>query len=422
MPYTMKGNSIFKAGPDGEAVGDAVATCDSPEECKAKMDEMNKSAASESANPRARTGYFGELMDLAEATVADDHRSVRVTLIKPGWSANSRYYSKKLLGESAAKFEGTKAYYDHPSKDELKARPERSVRDVAGWYQDVRQESDGRLTASLNVIDDKAMSLIETAVTKNPGLIGLSINALGRTVMGEADGKKGIIVEAIEKANSTDIVTTPAAGGRFDTLMASNSDEFTSDLLKAMPIDELKETLRAARPDLVEAWQKEWKTPRDTGALVSAREEIDALKETVERLSEESRVAKEAKDAAEAKEAETLRHATADRLLKEVKLPKEWAESIADEVKALPDEAAMKAVIEREEKKAALLPTPKLAPKGAGAAVSTPVTESKVPMVITTLLGATYTEAQRKATSPAAFREATKQRLAYEQAQLRENK
>lgn len=408
--YVLKGNAIFKKGDDGEATGDAVATFDNPEDAKAKLSELNGAAAKESANPRARTGYFGELMDLAEATVDSAARAVRVTLIKPGWSANSRYYSKKLLGESAPKFEGTKAYYDHPSKDELKSRPERSVRDVAGWYQDVRQETDGRLTASLNVIDDKAMSLIETAVTKNPGLIGLSINALGRTVMGEADGKKGVIVEAIEKANSTDIVTTPAAGGRFDTLMASNSDEFTADLLKAMPIDELKEVLNGVRPDLVEAWKKEWKTPRDTEALASARDENESLKETVARLAEESRVNKEARDAAEAKEAETARHATADRLLKEVKLPKEWTETIREEVKALPDEAAMRTVIAREEAKAALLPTPKLAPKGAGAAVSAPVTESKTPVYVSSILGGNFTEAQRQATNVRQYQEATRAR------------
>jgi hypothetical protein len=202
--------------------------------------------------------------------------------------------------------------------------------------------------------------------------------------------------------------------------MASNGDEFTTDLLKAMPIDELKETLREARPDLVEAWQKEWKTPRDTGALVSAREEIDALKETVERLAEESRVAKEAKDAAEAAQARTERHATADRLLKEVKLPDKWLETLRAEVYEAADEDAMKAIIQREQDKAAMLPTPKLAPKGAGAAVSAPVTETKKPTNVTTILGGSFTEAQRSARNIREFQEATRLRKLAEAQPLKE--
>lgn len=420
MPYMLQGNAVFKKGDDGKPDGSAIATFDNPEDAKKKLAALEASMANESAKPR--TGYFGELMDLSEAQItADAPRTVRVTLIKPGWSANSRYYSKKLLGESAPKFEGTKAYFDHPSKDELKSRPERSVRDVAGWYQDVRQEADGRLTASLNVIEDKAMSLIEAAVTKNANLIGLSINALGRTVMGEADGKKGIIVEAIEKANSTDIVTTPAAGGRFDTLLASDGDTFTTDLFKAMPIDELKDRLREARPDLVEAWQKEWKTPRDTEALNSTRAENNTLQETVTRLTEEIRVERETRQAAEAKQAATERGAIADRLLKETKLPKEWVETIREEVSALPDEAAMKTVIEREENKAALLPAAKLAPKGAGAAVSAPVTESKKPVVVSSLLGGNFTEGQRKARNVREFAEQTRLRKIAEAQQLKES-
>jgi hypothetical protein len=433
MPYLVakegKSYNVYKKGDDGKPEGKPLGT--HPDENSANKqlaalyssEEDDEQAKGQESTRKVRTGYFGELVDLSESAASLDaaNMTMRVTLIKPGWSANGRYYSKPMLKEAVAKFDGTKAYADHPAKSEAKERPERSVRDVVGFYKDPKQEEDGRLTAALRFTDEPLFKLAEVAIKENPSLIGLSINALGRTVLGEAEGKKGVIVEAIEKANSTDIVTTPAAGGKFDTLLASSGDEFTTDLFKAMSIDELKETLREVRPDLLEALKVEWKTPRDSEALNSARAELESLKETVNKLETESRAAHEAQEKAEADKATAERRVLADGLLKEAKLPEKWLETIREEVYSCADEAGMKAVIAREEDKAALLPAAKLAPKGAGAAVSAPVTESKrQPVVISSILGGHYNEAQRNARNVREFREATLKRQ-HEEALLREN-
>lgn len=295
---------------------------------------------------KTRTGYFAELIDLSEAAYDDAANKVRVTLIKPGWSANGRYYSRTVLAKAAPMFEGTKAYFDHPSNADLKNRPERSVRDIAGWYENVTQEADGRIAGDLVVIATEAMPIIKAAITRNPNLAGLSINALGSTRMGEAEGRKGQLVEDIAKANSTDIVTTPAAGGTFERLLASDTDGFTRDLLEAMPLTELQDVLREARPDLITAFKAEWKTVRDTQAMETLRAEADTAKQQASHLTEEKRAAQaaltEALDTITALRKERL----VDSLLEDRKLPIKVRQELKTKLMGAADSEAMQAVIE----------------------------------------------------------------------------
>jgi hypothetical protein len=295
---------------------------------------------------KARTGYFAELIDLSEAQIDTDQRRVRVTLIKPGWSANSRYYSREVLSKAVSMFEGTKAYFDHPGKDELKNRPERSVRDLAGWYEGVRQEPDGRITADLNIDHPDAWRIIETAVTRKPDYAGLSINALGSTRKGEAEGRAGVLVEDIAKANSTDIVTTPAAGGKFERLLMADDDGFTRDLLEVMPLDELKETLREVRPDFFDSLKREWKTTRDSEAIQEARATADDKSAQLAALTEENRTTKDALAEALEKIAALNKERAVDRLLEDAKLPKDVSKELREKLLAAEGTEAMQAVIE----------------------------------------------------------------------------
>lgn len=341
----------------------------------AKKIERTVSEDEPQKEAKTRTGYFAELVDLMEAEIADNGTSARVTLIRPGWSANSRYYSKKVLEAAIPLFEGGQAYADHPGKSESKDRPERSIRDLVGWYEGVKQESDGRLTANLKIVQDWLRPVIVAAATQNKSLAGLSINALGRTRMGNADGKNGVIVEAIEKHNSTDIVTQPAAGGRFESLLASDSDGFTRDLLAAMPLDELTETLREARPDLVKAWHKEWKSARDTESVKAARAEADSLKSKIAESDEKNRANAEALVEAQREIAALKRAAQVDRILAESKLPKAWKSDLRQKMIEAKDEQDMAAIVAAEASKAAQLPRP-LQIKGNAPATQKPLSAS----------------------------------------------
>src|SRR5206468_9911307 len=108
----------------------------------------------------------------------------------------------------------------------------------------------------------------ESIKSGNDSLIQLSSNAIGQTVIGEAEGQKAIVVESIVGVNSVDLVTTGAAGGTFQgALLASDGDSLTRELLAAMTFEEWRE----ARPAFMARLRKEMQTTRDEAALTEAR-------------------------------------------------------------------------------------------------------------------------------------------------------
>lgn len=159
------------------------------------------------------------------------------------------YYTKEALKSAIPLFEGKKIFADHPTLSEEEERPERSVRDVVGHFENVRysETEDGRgfLEAEAVVLPDEsyrwARSLMRHAVeysSKYPdkNFIGLSINAGGsaESVMLEEflktypipdSAKRKLedalrerdeirVVSKIESATSCDLVTEAGAGGK----------------------------------------------------------------------------------------------------------------------------------------------------------------------------------------------------------------
>jgi hypothetical protein len=271
-----------------------------------KKDEKDK-------KQKMRTSTLHEAVGLAEATIDEESRMVRgVTIIAPGWSANRRYYPADVLAEAMPLFDGAKAYADHPSKGDIKNRPERSIHDLVGWYEEVRADDAGRMRADLFVEDDRVWPKVKAAVEKKPDYVGISINAVGLTAKGEAEGQKGIIVEAITHVTSGDVVTTPAAGGGFEQMMASD-DGMARAILKTVSLEEIRET----RPDFERALLKEFRTPRDNAALKEAKEEVKTL-------AEQHRTARGELQAAKAQIAQFLKERAVDRLLANRHLPDAW--------------------------------------------------------------------------------------------------
>lgn len=221
------------------------------------------------------TMILAEAVELLESTLNAEARTVEVVLIRPGWSANGRYYSPDVLAQAAPLFEGVKAYANHPTRDQLKRGESRSVLDITGDYTDVRIGEGGELRAVRHVYGkagEAVWPLIERSVATKRSIIGVSINALGKAAAGKADGKEGIIVEAIERANSADDVDSPAAGGGFETLMMSDDRSLVSDLLATLSYDEFVE----ARPDHVETLKKQLKRARQDETVRALTSERDA--------------------------------------------------------------------------------------------------------------------------------------------------
>jgi hypothetical protein len=71
----------------------------------------------------------------------------RVALIQEGLGnlRDGFYYTKQALESAVPAFEGKKAYADHPSRSEESDRPERSVRDIVGHYENLKLEIKNRV-------------------------------------------------------------------------------------------------------------------------------------------------------------------------------------------------------------------------------------------------------------------------------------
>jgi len=165
--------------------------------------------------------------------------------------ADTFYYTKDALkiAESMKLFEGAQCFADHPSKLEEEIRPERSTRDIIGYFEDVKYVEDkgqGQLVGSLVVTRipslDWVHSLLSNSVEysqkfKESDLIGLSINANGEanvvpideflksyevpdsaktkiTQAVEAGVREVKVVSKLSEAISCDLVTRAGAGGR----------------------------------------------------------------------------------------------------------------------------------------------------------------------------------------------------------------
>ncbi len=220
-----------------------------------------------------------EEVELREAqVVSNDRRDLEVTVIAGGLSRMGWYYTDEVLRAAVSLVEGAPAFADHPGPAD---RPERSVRDIVGYYRDARfvpgsQQSaisgqqipatprrrdppeagatggagvaacpdrgrgpetrdqgpetgdvgSGRIVATLHVLESAGWlwSLIREALAEGqPGLIGLSIDALGRTRSERLDGRPVRVVERLTRLLSVDLVTRPSAGGRIERILQAEA-------------------------------------------------------------------------------------------------------------------------------------------------------------------------------------------------------
>jgi hypothetical protein len=201
------------------------------------------------------------------------------------------FYTKKALESAITVFEGKKIYADHPDSIEEKTRPERSVRDVLGHFENVRVEikENGRamLVADVSILPDEpfrwARALMRHAIeysSKYPDkdFIGLSINASGKynsiylddflrennfadeiiVKLNEAK-KRGIekinVVEEFSSAVSCDLVTEAGADGKVLSILES---ERTTKMNEMKQQDEIPHKDEAQDIELIKQMIKKY--------------------------------------------------------------------------------------------------------------------------------------------------------------------
>lgn len=342
----------------------AIGRAKDPAAAKAHIKKRAKALGMTDSLPEgwkeSRAAYFADLADLRESVLDEaSYVAQGVTLIKPGFSKNTdkagrpRYYPPDVLKRDAVKFEGVRSYANHPRKSDEKDLPERDIKDITGYFENVRASDDGTIKADYRVVGSARQWLwpmIQEAVTRKPDLIELSINALGETSIGKIEGRDSVVIESIVKGNSVDNVTSGAAGGTFKgALLASDPDQWTSDLIEAMPFEQW----RSVKPEYVDKLKAEWKTIRETEALKESQTINESLQSELAALQE--------KYQADTSELVQLRRAsTADRILKDSGLPFTLREAVRDDLLRCEGESAMLEVIQREKRKFIAAPKEKI--------------------------------------------------------------
>jgi hypothetical protein len=192
----------------------------------------------------------------------------KVALIQEGLG-NMRdgfFYGKDAIQSGIQAFEGRKCFADHPSQSEEQDRPERSVRDIIGHFENVAVEENE--DKSLSLVADLVMppdppfewarALVRQAAEYNKkypeqNLVGLSINASGdaqempwddflksydlpesckpKLMTAKENGMDSIrLVSTIKDAVSCDLVTEPGAKGKVIDIIENESPKETGQM------------------------------------------------------------------------------------------------------------------------------------------------------------------------------------------------
>ena len=162
-----------------------------------------------------------------------------VVLIEAGMSKNGNFYSADVLKAAVKLFEGLKACaykfgtdFNHLPTDGVGVARASFSENVVGWFENARFEKfkrpDGTtgegIVANFHVMEGAQWlrdNLKDAFENGKHDILGFSIDAQGEVREGVIDGKTVNIVEKIDKVNSTDVVSEPAAGGTILRLVAS---------------------------------------------------------------------------------------------------------------------------------------------------------------------------------------------------------
>jgi hypothetical protein len=194
----------------------------------------------------------GDLVPLTEKAVRTDG-TTSIKVISPGWGSSGYYGADVLKRDGPAAFPaGTHMYMDHPTAQEEADRPERSLKDLAATFTTAATWKDTGADGPGLYAEAKLRSDLAPLIEELAPSIGVSIRALGKAKQGEAEGRKGAIVESIQSGRSVDFVTLPGRGGRvLDLVESARARHATQDT----PLEEVEDMaeLEEARTALAEA-------------------------------------------------------------------------------------------------------------------------------------------------------------------------
>ena len=180
----------------------------------------------ESTAPVAAMATWAPKLDGQE--VQNDPWAFDVTLITegPGNPVGKYYYPAEFINDplTAKMYQGAQGFIDHDGEMDSENRPERSVRDLLCWYDNVRAEGNA-LKGRMHIIPSEANepfrdlvceSLRFRKVMPEKNLCGLSIVQRGDVEPMDFNGETWNKVVKVNTVKSVDLVTLPARGGQVD--------------------------------------------------------------------------------------------------------------------------------------------------------------------------------------------------------------
>ena len=280
-----------------------------------------------------------------EATAFSDKGRATVIVIKPGFNADkSRYYPVEMLKRDYKVFEGMKMYADHPTEEEDKTLPERSVKE-GGWVsslKDVTCDENGVVTGTADIIEDWMMrKLANLRDKKMLSEMGISINARVRASKATIDGVETLVIEELTDCRSVDFVTEPGAGGIVTF--------YESDRSRDLDLVELS-ALKERRPDLVkliEAGVREILVKEGKQAMED-KERITELEAENETLTTENTGLKTTIEEAEKAQAKAVAQAAIKEAVDKAELPEASKERLIEMFKDSETAETIEAAIQSE--------------------------------------------------------------------------
>src|SRR5271166_142692 len=237
---------------------------------KAKEKNKKESARVLAPKEEAHPGKFhftGRFREVSADIAGKKGKKFRVTLLREGLGNfhDAFYYTAEAIQSAVPIFEGAQFFIDHPDIIEEKIHPERSVRDLGGYFENVALETspDGvaQLAGDLVFVDDPSLALFRNQIKESIGysqkhgkdLVGLSINADGDFADASIieymasdsvpEPCKQKLIEALKKditqihpvtviksAVSCDLVTKAGAGGKINTLLEKEKSQMGKKL------------------------------------------------------------------------------------------------------------------------------------------------------------------------------------------------
>lgn len=360
MPYVVQAKDnqfcVFKRDANGQPTGDALG-------CHASRDKAQQQMAALYANePGARETVIleAQLKGKADGT---EGREWAVTILGPEGpddlisvggreyvrSKNGRAYAIDGLRAAAPMFADAMVYDNHLTDAEFRERQgmRSPGREWIGTILNPRfSEETHSLDGTLRIVDEALARKLKAAWDGQAmGTVGLSIDTDPIWAEREIEyrGMYMPVIEGFKEVLSVDLVARPAAGGRFNRLIAANvaneaketkAMKWTMEQVKELLADEavadMVRKLLAVEPAEKPAVPDEEDKPKPEAAVEGAAAEEPKVEAATEELKAEDKPAEEPAPAVTAEEAVRRLECqfTLHTRLDAAKLPVEYRQAI----------------------------------------------------------------------------------------------